>query len=226
MATDRLACGSPARHYPEPVLILAMDTATDVVAVSLGDEHGLLAGRTERSDRRHNEALAPLIADALTDVDRQSITHIVCGVGPGPFTGLRVGIAMAEVMGHALGIPVVGVCSLDALAHEAWRTRGPSDYTVLTDARRREVYCAHYADDVRLGEPQVLSPGAVQVRGVAVGDGAARYADVLGVTDPSPLSLTAASLHEAARRAVMTGGLPVVPLYLRRPDAMEPSVPS
>lgn len=198
-----------------------MDTATDVVAVSVGDAEQMHVGRAVSSDRRHNEALAPLIADVLAGIDRSALTHIVCGVGPGPFTGLRVGIAMAQVMAHVLGIPVVGACSLDAIAHEAWRTHGPADYTVLTDARRREVYCAHYVQDVRIDEPQVLAPAAIERRGLLVGEGAARYAEVLGVGDAQPLSLTPESLHEAARRAVLDSGLPVVPLYLRRPDAME-----
>lgn len=200
-----------------------MDTATDVVVVSLGDAETMHAGRAVSSDRRHNEALAPLIAEVLTDIDRSTLTHLVCGVGPGPFTGLRVGITTAEVMAHALGLPVVGVCSLDAIAHEAWRTRGAADYTVLTDARRREVYCAHYVHDVRIDDPQVLAPAAVEPRGLLVGDGAARYADVLGIADPHPVSMTPESLHEAARRAVLHQGLAVVPLYLRRPDAVEQS---
>lgn len=198
-----------------------MDTATDVVVVSLGDAERMHMGRAVTSDRRHNEALAPLIADVLSDVKRSALTHIVCGVGPGPFTGLRVGITTAEVMAHALAVPVVGVCSLDAIAHEAWRVHGAANYTVLTDARRREVYCAHYVNDVRVDDPQVLAPAAVERRGRLVGDGAARYAEVLDVADAHPVAMTPESLHEAARRAVLHQGLPVVPLYLRRPDAVE-----
>src|SRR5688500_19657955 len=111
---------------------------------------------------RHAEQLAPLIDRALTgaDIVRQDLTAIAVGVGPGPFTGLRVGLVTARTLGYVLELPVYGVCSLDVLAAEAVASGiGRRGFLVATDARRKEVYVATYDDQGRrIDGPSVLRP--------------------------------------------------------------------
>jgi tRNA threonylcarbamoyl adenosine modification protein YeaZ len=132
----------------------------------------------------------------------------------------------AAALGHGLGRPVYGVCTLDAIAHDAGQG-GP--LLVATDARRREVYWAGYADGVRLAGPEVVAPAVLAERAGeftrAAGEGATRYADVLGLpvvepTYPSPAGLVAVAAAEVLARA--TPG-EFRPLYLRRPDAVAPA---
>jgi tRNA threonylcarbamoyladenosine biosynthesis protein TsaB len=206
------------------VLVLSVDTATSLVVVSLHDGSTLVAGEAHPARQSHAEVLAPLVERVLADVDRSLLTHVVAGVGPGPFTGLRVGIVTAEVLAHAWGIPALGLCSLDAVARAATAaTPSLDDFTVLTDARRREVYAASYSGGRRIDGPIVSAPGALPA-GVYVGEGAALYAEVLG-HDGDPVRMTPLSLGEIAVDAARSGGLPMTPLYLRRPDATEPSAP-
>ncbi len=98
-------------------MLLALDSATPAVTVALADGDRLLAERTTVDARRHGELLAPAIAAVLAEagVDRSDLTAIAVGVGPGPFTGLRVGLVTARTLGAVLGIPVLGVCTLDVL---------------------------------------------------------------------------------------------------------------
>src|SRR5690348_14104072 len=111
---------------------------------------------------KHGEQLAPLIEAVLADAEvvRQDLTAIAVGTGPGPFTGLRVGLVTARTLGHVLDIPVYGVCTLDVLAVEAADTGAVSgDFVVATDARRKEVYLASYDERaVRLHGPEVAKP--------------------------------------------------------------------
>src|SRR6478609_6422664 len=96
---------------------------------------------------KHAEQLAPLIERALAEagIVRQDLTAIAAGIGPGPYTGLRVGLVTARTLGFVLDLPVYGVCSLDALAVEAVETGAVDrDFVVATDARRKEVYLARY----------------------------------------------------------------------------------
>ncbi len=162
----------------------------------------------------------PLIARCLDQagVARTSLGLIVVGLGPGPFTGLRVGVVTAQILAATLGTPLRGVCSLDVLAaqHAAWRPDG--DFLVATDARRREVYWARYgADGTRIGDPQV-SPAADLPRLPTVGPAVELYPDVLHAgpgpraLDPAVLAVRGPSLADAGHE----------PLYLRRPDATEP----
>ena len=160
--------------------------------------------------RRHGELLAVGLREALAAGDPDVV---VVGVGPGPFTGLRVGIMTAAAFGDARGLPVVGVCSLDGLA-------APST-GVVTDARRKEVYWAAYDEDGRrVDGPHVSSPDACReaLGGLRiVGDGAQLYGFA---TDDEPRYPLLSALAVAGLRG---DPLPLTPLYLRRPDATEPA---
>jgi tRNA threonylcarbamoyl adenosine modification protein YeaZ len=210
-----------------PVLILAFDTATPAVTVALHDGTSVIAAHTEVDARRHGELLAPGIARVLAEGGRSrtELTDIAVGVGPGPFTGLRVGLVTARALGDALGLPVHGVCTLDVLAADV---EHPGPFLVATDARRREVYWARYADrGTRLTEAAVDWPRVVaeQAPGLPVaGEGAVRYpAEFPAALEPvRPEAGTLAALVAHRLRA---GGelLAPLPLYLRRPDAVEPA---
>ena len=116
-----------------------------------------LAERRTVDPRAHGELLAPADrgrSSTKPGVRPADLAAIVAGLGPGPFTGLRVGLVTAASMGQALGIPTYGVCSLDALG----RAAGPGRVLVATDARRREVYWATYLDGVRVTGPDVAKP--------------------------------------------------------------------
>ncbi|MFP5334283.1 MAG: tRNA (adenosine(37)-N6)-threonylcarbamoyltransferase complex dimerization subunit type 1 TsaB [Actinomycetes bacterium] len=214
------------------MLLLGIDTSA-AVGACLHDGTAVLAEAHEYDPRRHAELLTPMVTDALERAGRQrgDLTGVAVGVGPGPFTGLRVGLMTARVLGLTLGVPVHGVCSLDALAAEA---AGADDlaggFVVATDARRREVYWARYdGAGRRVDGPHVGPPAEVDRRGLpAVGRGAVAYREVLPGPD-GPLDARAAHVAAIAARALAdsapAGGtalLPPEPLYLRRPDAVEP----
>ena len=174
--------------------MLAMDTSTSVVCAAVHDGSQFIAGEAIAGEMAHAELLAPVISRLIAG---RTLTHIAVGVGPGPFTGLRVGITTAAVMAHALEIPAFGFCSLDAIAHG--RTG-----TVITDAKRREVYAATFRDGIRLGEPVVGQRHELNV--------------VEPVIDEV---MTAEGLADVAARTVRDGtGLALTPMYLRKPDAV------
>jgi tRNA threonylcarbamoyladenosine biosynthesis protein TsaB len=158
---------------------------------------------------------------------------VAVGDGPGPFTGLRVGLVTALTLGLALDLEVLGVCSLDAVAAGAVRSGlDAPQFLVATDARRREVYWARYRLDdvdgrrlpVRVDGPQVAAAGVIERDGLPVaGRGAELYPDALGGSGApiGPLDPSAADLAELA----VLGKpylVPAEPLYLRRPDASRP----
>lgn len=207
--------------------MLAIDTATPAITTGLlrvpdGDRGGapeLLAGRVTVDARAHAELLTPSIRAVLAETGAVAadVDAIVCGAGPGPFTGLRVGMVTAAAFGDALGIPVYPVCSLDAIAHEAG-----APVLVATDARRREVYWARYdVGCARVDGPHVQRPDRVPTAAAGRAAGAAAAAlDLPAVAPehPGPVGLVAvaADLHRGAPPP------PLHPLYLRRPDAVEP----
>ena len=197
------------------VIVLALDTATPAVTAGLvcrnGGEH-LLGQRVTVDPRAHAEALIPNVLAALDDSDLSmtDVDAVVVGCGPGPFTGLRVGMVTAAALGHALDVPVYGVCSLDAIGVG---TRG--DILVVTDARRREVYWARYRDGARTQGPNVKAPVDISCDAVRAVAGPAAPMFPLPRLDaayPTPVGLVRAVDWTA-------DPAPLVPLYLRRPDA-------
>jgi len=197
-------------------LLLGIDTATDVRA-GLARDGEVVATAAVRDRRAHAEQLMPLVRRMLADagVTMADLTGIVVGVGPGPFTGLRVGVATALTLGEALGVGVRGVCSLDAVA-AAWILEGaPDEFVIVADARRKEAYWARYdGSGARVDGPFVTSPD--QVPGLPVaGPGA-----LLTGRQPSGPDELDAGLMAARVDHLADAGLE--PLYLRRPDAEVP----
>lgn len=229
--------------------MLALDTATESVVAGLvelpvgGGRPAVLAERAAGVGRRPAESLMPLVGEvagvagrSLSDVD-----VVVCGAGPGPFTGLRVGMVTAAALADALAVAVHPVCSLDAVALESLALLDPRDAAVrdgaapllvVADARRKELYWAVYdADGAPLVPPSVARPDVVVAAATGLGAaavaGTTRHAEVLdaagwprvGVPGPTAAGLTAVAA--AALRSGTPPG-PLTPLYLRRPDAREP----
>jgi tRNA threonylcarbamoyl adenosine modification protein YeaZ len=144
-------------------VLLAFDTATPLVTVALHDGTRVVTELRSDQPLKHGEQLAPLIAQSLADagVDRLDLTAVAVGVGPGPFTGLRVGLVTARTLGYVLEIPVYGVCTLDAIAAEAARGGVDRPFLVATDARRKEVYHAAYDETgTRIIGPVVDKPAS------------------------------------------------------------------
>ncbi len=222
------------------MLVVVVDTSTPAVTAALmlidpnaSGRSGVdqLAERRSVDPRAHAELLAPAVTEVLAEggAAGRDLAAIVAGVGPGPFTGLRVGLMTAAAMGQALGIPTYGVCSLDAIG-----TRARATTLVATDARRKEIYWAVYRGGVAMSEPAVDRPDRVAElllgSGVelAVGDGALRYASVLQMpVHEEPRYPPALGLAELAADRVRGRGESEIltPLYLRRPDAAEPRPP-
>jgi tRNA threonylcarbamoyladenosine biosynthesis protein TsaB len=220
------------------VLLLGLDTATPAVTVALHDGGQPLAQLVTVDAHRHAELLAPAIAKVVADagVSQRDLTGIVAGVGPGPYTGLRVGLVTARVLGAALDIPVYGVCSLDVIAADvaagADDAGGPGgDFLVATDARRRELYWARYdSSGRRTAGPEVSRPAEIPVSGLpAAGEGPMLYPEILpeGLGPAFPAAATLCRIAVAAIAAGDPGGLLLAPepLYLRRPDVREPGAP-
>ena len=171
--------------------VLSIDTSAAVAVAVVSDDGGRLAVRTVDERRRHAERLAPLIEEGLAEagLTRADLTAVVVGTGPAPFTGLRVGLVTARTLALALGIPVLGVPSLDVLAVQAVADLGlaPGDEVlVTTDARRREVYWGRYRVAPPHGSPRAAArdrggPGVahgVPVVEVVAGPGVGKAADV------------------------------------------------
>jgi tRNA threonylcarbamoyl adenosine modification protein YeaZ len=209
------------------VLVLALDTATptlvagvarwDAARWAAGKDAEVLAERAVPSGTKHAELLTPAIQGVLADagLTMVDLDALVVGLGPGPFTGLRVGVVTAAALADALGRPVVGVCSLDAV--------GSGACTVVTDARRKEVYWATYAaDGSRTDGPGVVRPADLAADVPYVGDPS--FADRLGAPVTAADVTTAGLLRAAAPQlADPASAAPLVPLYLRRPDATPPT---
>lgn len=210
--------------------ILAVDTSTPQVTAGIVRDGETVAEKLHLDARAHNEVLVPLIQQCLTDsgVAAAELDAVVVGCGPGPFTGLRVGMATAASFADALGIPCYGICSLDALAG------GVGDELVVTDARRREVYFAAYRDGQRVFGPAVAKPADVmellkEELAAEVADftpsharGSLSHIEQIAGLEVAAEQVfpTPKAMVEAAHFDSAPGSL--VPLYLRRPDAVVP----
>lgn len=210
--------------------ILAVDTSTPQVTAGIVRDGETVAEKLHLDARAHNEVLVPLIQQCLTDsgVAATELDAVVVGCGPGPFTGLRVGMATAASFADALGIPCYGICSLDALAV------GVGDELVVTDARRREVYFAAYRDGQRVFGPAVAKPADVmellkEELAAEVADFTPSHArgSLSHIEQIAGLEVAAEQVFPTPKAMVETVDFdsapgPLVPLYLRRPDAVVP----
>ena len=198
-------------------LVLAIDTASPAVTAGVVRRDGaaahVLAEHVTVDPRAHAEQLTPNVLRAMADAGAAmaDLGAVVVGCGPGPFTGLRVGMATAAAYGHALDVPVYGVCSLDAIGID---TTG--EVLVVTDARRREVYWARYRDGVRVDGPAVCAPTDVPGGAHAVA-GSPEHAALFDLPRLDPTYPTSSGLVRAVDFSRPPEAL--VPLYLRRPDA-------
>ena len=169
--------------------VLAIDTSTSRTSVAIIDGDTVVFNGFRDGATAHGPSLPALVQEALAVSE---VDEVVVGMGPGPFTGLRVGIAFAQSFALARQIPVRGVCSLDAIAAQI----NEKDFIITVDARRKEVYWARYIDGVRVGEPAVNFPADVS--------GASIHAD----------------LFVDLQALVRLPGNITDPIYLRRPDAI------
>ncbi len=210
-------------------MLLALDTSTPLVSVAVYDDASstALASLTSDQPMKHGESVAPLVDRALSEagLTRTDLTGLVVGTGPGPFTGLRVGLVSARVLGLALGVPVRGACSLDAVAGAV---SVDESFVVVADARRKELFHAAYsAEGRRLTDPAVSRPGDVLAGlpedTLVVGPGVLAHPDAFART-AGPTAVDAGVLA----RLAATGATAVTepePIYLRRPDAVAPGPP-
>ena len=211
-------------------MLLALDTSTPLVSVALAQDGEVLTAATSARPMQHGEQLAPMISRALADVGalRQDVTAVAVGVGPGPYTGLRVGIVTARTFALVLGVPTYGVCSLDVLAAaavDAGAGAGVGEpFLATSDARRKELFWAAYDEDGArtdgpwVGRPESL-PDDLLVVGAAPELYASAFARTSGPTRPDAATLARVVTEERAEL------LDPEPLYLRRPDAAVPAAP-
>lgn len=211
------------------MITLAFDTCLAACSAAVVEDGRVLATRGDPMLRGHQERLAPLVAEVMAEaglsfdrLDRVGVT-----VGPGSFTGLRVGLAFAKGLGAALSIPVVGVGLLEALAEPLAAASGPV-FAVL-DAKRGQVYLQAFADGAALMAPDALELGVAQARlaelaghgrATLIGSGAPLLAEIL----PGARVIAADHADPAAvaRLAAARAPTPPRPLYLRAPDARLP----
>jgi tRNA threonylcarbamoyladenosine biosynthesis protein TsaB len=222
------------------VLILGIDTATAQVSVAIGGHEGVLASTQTVRAKQHAEILTPAIdfTRRQARIELSEISVVAVDIGPGLFTGLRVGVATAKAMAHALRVPMIGVPSLDLLAFSVRFT--PKLMVAVIDARRGEVYHAFYRQVPggmqRVTDHRVTTPDDLASELLAsgeecllVGDGALRYHEVFdglhkveiveeGLAYPSATSLVMLA-HAQALREQWVKPWDLTPLYLRKPDA-------
>ena len=197
--------------------VLAIDTSVGV-SVAILRSNGELTQSQAVDHGMQGELTAELISQVVADsgLEISEITDVVVGVGPGPFTGLRVGLVTAAVFAHARNIPIHGICSLDAIAFDYAKP-----CVVVTDARRKELYWARY-EDKRIGEPQVSKPEDLLAQfpdSEFVGPGAQLYPDFISGKVSELKAGSLAKLFVSGKAQLVD----VSPMYLRKPDAVEPT---
>lgn len=222
------------------MLILGIDTATSQVGCAIGGHEGVLASIHSSRGRRHAETLTPAIEFLCKQarIELNEISAIAVDLGPGLFTGLRVGISSAKAMAHALRVPMVGIPSLDLMAFPVRFT--PRLIVTVIDARRGELFYAFYrqvpggitrVSDHLLGSPDDLA-SELLAKGeecLLVGDGAIRYREMFegmkriefageGLAYPLASSLVLLA-HAKAVKEEFVMPWDLAPLYLRKPDA-------
>ena len=226
--------------------ILCIDTSLGA-SVALWDDCSptpLLASRSSADSRSHAEHLSDLVSQVIQEacgcaLAKAGIEAVAVGRGPAPFTGLRSGLVTARTIGYTLGVPVIGISSLDALARAVLDLVPPTqEVFVATDARRKEVYCAQYRadgpDDVcclwgpEVGRPATFTNRAAKPGLIVAGAGAALYPQDLAVNPGLPTEIEAAVLGRIAQVRLAGKSADqlldtVSPLYLRRPDVQPPS---
>ena len=222
------------------MLILGIESSTIQVGCAIGGHEGVLASSHSAKGKRHAENLAPAIEFTCrqAQIELQDIGLVAVDLGPGLFTGLRVGIATAKAIAFALRIPMIGVSSLDLLAFSVRYT--PRLIVAAIDARRGEIYHASYrqvpggvqrVSDHAVGSPEDLASDlfATGEEALLVGDGAQRYRDAFedlarvdivdrGASHPSAAALVQLA-HAKALREEFSQIDMIAPIYLRRPDA-------
>ena len=176
--------------------ILSIDTSTSQTSVALVKDGKVLFNKNHNDPLAHGEVLPKLVEQAL-EINR-GIDLVAVGMGPGPFTGLRVGIAFAQSFAQAAGVSCVGVCSLDAMASNI----NEVEFIVSTDARRKERYWARYENGKRVSEPAVSSTLELEKLGVKIFNEGDYY--------PDPVAIAALAL---------SGEKVLQPIYIRKPDA-------
>lgn len=217
------------------MLLLAIDTSANASAALLavhGSTVEVRASFTSNQGNDHSEVLAPAIDSMLRTGGGAKPEVIAVGVGPGPFTGLRVGLATARTLGFVWDVPVHGVMSLDAIALEALAGEPRGDFTVAIDARRKEIYWARYDKRGELLDGPHVSVAEEIPAGEIYGVGAGLYAERLAAVGAHPVPgfeqnhPDAVSLGMRAARALTDGAslLGTEPLYLRESDAKVPAV--
>jgi tRNA threonylcarbamoyl adenosine modification protein YeaZ len=197
--------------------VLAIDTSVGV-SVAILHSNGELTQSQAVDHGMQGELTAELISQVVAEsgLAIAEITDVVVGVGPGPFTGLRVGLVTAAVFAHARGIPIHGICSLDAIAFDYAKP-----CVVVTDARRKELYWARY-EGKRIGEPQVSKPEDLLAQfpdSEFVGPGAQLYPDFISGKVSELKAGSLAKLFASGTAQLVD----VSPMYLRKPDAVEPT---
>jgi tRNA threonylcarbamoyladenosine biosynthesis protein TsaB len=222
-------------------MLLAIDTSTTQVGVALGDAGGVRAEARVVGERRHAEQLAPAIRFVCDEaaVELSQLSAIAVGIGPGLFTGLRVGVTTAKVMAQALRVPVIAISSLDLVAYPL--RHGRRTIVAVLDARRREVFYARYRPVPggihRVGTYDVTAPDALAAEieswrddVLLAGDGIGRYAATFGALDraeaagaefdaPDVSALVALATARVQQEAFDRPG-DVEPMYLRESDAV------
>jgi tRNA threonylcarbamoyl adenosine modification protein YeaZ len=213
------------------VFALVIDTSSPAVTAAIVTiAEGTIetvASRAPVAARGHDELLAPAIAECLADAGRRpgDVGAVVAGIGPGPYTGLRVGLVTAASFADALGIPTYGVCSLDGIGAAAV---DEASLLVVTDARRHEVYWARYCYGGRVSDPAVDRPVDVPTDDVgAIAGAAVDLYDWRGLRTHGPAYPAPEVLARLAADRVAAGmpGERLRPMYLRRPDAVVPGAP-